>query len=103
MIKALARAHRWRELLVNGEADSIESIARRFRLDRGHAGMTLKLAFLSPKITRAILQGEQPQNLRLKDLLDADIPLSWHDQDEAFARLSEAPHLSLLQPYRGRV
>jgi len=102
LIKALARAHRWREMLING-ADSIESIARRFRLDRGHAGLTLKLAFLSPKITRSILQGEQPPGLRLKDLLDADIPLSWRDQDEAFARLCETARLSLLQPYRGRV
>jgi hypothetical protein len=81
LIKAVARAHRWRELLVTGEAKSIESIAKRFGLDRSHVGLTLRLAFLSPKITRAILGGEQPPRLSLAGLLATEIPLEWVAQD----------------------
>jgi site-specific DNA recombinase len=90
LIKAVARAHRWREMLTSGEADSIESIARRFGLDRGHVGLTLNLAFLSPALTRAILKGEQPSGLRLIRLLDAEIPLSWREQEEVFGPMQKA-------------
>jgi site-specific DNA recombinase len=83
LIKAVARAHQWRKMLEDGEAASIGELARRVRHDRGHVGLTLNLAFLSPTLTRAILRGEQPPGLRLSHLLNADIPLSWREQDAA--------------------
>ncbi|HEY1631856.1 MAG TPA: recombinase family protein [Rhizomicrobium sp.] len=81
LIKAIARAHHWRRLLEDGEVASIGELARRLKQDRGHVGLTLNLAFLSPALTRAILGGEQPPDLRLGHLLNADIPLSWREQD----------------------
>jgi site-specific DNA recombinase len=84
LIKALARAHQWRKMLVSGEASSIEALAQRFSLDRGHVGLTLNLAFLSPALTRAIVRGEQPPSLRLNRLLRDRIPLSWREQEAAF-------------------
>ncbi len=81
LIKAVARAHHWRKMLEDGEVTSIGELARRVRQDRGHVGLTLNLAFLSPALTRAILRGEQPPGLRLSHLLNADIPLSWREQD----------------------
>ena len=83
LIKAVARAHHWRKMLEDGEVASIGELARRIRQDRGHVGLTLNLAFLSPALTRAILRGEQPPGLRLSHLLNADIPLSWREQDTA--------------------
>jgi hypothetical protein len=50
-------------------------------------GRTLNLAFLSPAITRAIVRGEQPPGLRLTDLLNADIPLSWDAQNAMLQEL----------------
>jgi DNA invertase Pin-like site-specific DNA recombinase len=99
LIKAVARAHRWHEMLLSGEVETIGAIARRFGMERGHAGRILNLAFLNPRITRAILQGEQPQGLRLSHLLQADIPLSWEHQDGLLARLAESARQPLLQPY----
>jgi hypothetical protein len=90
LVKALARAHRWRQMLLDGEANSIEAIATRFGLDRGHVGLVLNLAFLSPDITRAILRGEQPTGLRLTHLLATDLPLSWGQQRTAIARVASA-------------
>src|ERR1700679_512251 len=81
LLKAIARAHRWRQMLLDGEVTSIDALAQRANLDRGHVGRTLNLAFLRPAITRAIVRGEQPPGLRLTDLLNADIPLSWDAQN----------------------
>jgi site-specific DNA recombinase len=81
LIKALARAHHWRQMLLDGEVDSIEALAQRMRQDRGHVGLTLKLGFLSPAITRAIMRGEQPSGLRLSHLLNGEIPMSWRAQE----------------------
>lgn len=41
-----------------------------------------RLAFLAPDIQRAILEGRQPANLRLADILSSDLPLRWDDQRE---------------------
>jgi DNA invertase Pin-like site-specific DNA recombinase len=84
LIKAVARAHQWRKMLLSGEVVSIEALAQRFGLDRGHVGLTLHLAFLSPTITRAIVRGEQPPDLRLNRLLRDTIPLSWREQEAKF-------------------
>jgi len=81
LLKAIARAWRWREMLLHGKARSIEELATRFGLDRGHVGLTLNLASLSPSIIRAIVQGEQPPGLRLVHLLNATFPLSWSVQE----------------------
>ena len=84
LIKALARAHQWRKMLLSGEATSMEDLARRFGMDRGHVGLTLNLAFLSPTLTRAIVRGEQPPGLRLNRLLRDGVPLSWREQEATF-------------------
>ena len=84
LIKALAHAHQWRKMLLSGEVTSIEALAKRLGLDRGHVGLTLNLAFLSPTLTRAVVRGEQPPELRLSRLLWSKIPLSWREQEAAF-------------------
>jgi hypothetical protein len=90
LLKALARAHQWRKMLLAGEATSIEGLAKRFDLDRGHVGLTLNLAFLSPVLTHAIVRGEQPPDLRLTRLLNGSIPLSWREQEIAFLPIATA-------------
>lgn len=70
--------------LLSGEVNSLEAIARRFRVDRGHARLVLNLAFLNPVLARAIVAGEQPPGLRLSQLLSWDTPLAWQAQERAF-------------------
>jgi site-specific DNA recombinase len=85
LVKALARACSWRAMLLSGEVHSIDELAQRFGLDRGHTGLTLKLAFLSPKIVRAILAGEQGPGVTLSRILAEDVPLFWDRQDAALS------------------
>jgi site-specific DNA recombinase len=40
----------------------------------------IRLAFLSPQITTAILEGRQPPELSLQHLLTRPIPLDWDRQ-----------------------
>ena len=81
LVKALARAHPWRQMLLSGELNSVEALAKRFGQDRGHVAQTLNLGFLSPALMRAVIRGEQPPGMRLTHLLAADLPLSWRDQE----------------------
>jgi DNA invertase Pin-like site-specific DNA recombinase len=86
LIKAVARAHHWKQMLVDGEVASVDGLAAGVKQERRHVGRTLALAFLSPDLTKAILQGKQPTGLRLAHLMEADIPLSWKSQHEMFDR-----------------
>jgi hypothetical protein len=88
LIKALARAHHWKRMLLEGEISSVEEIARHYGQDRRYVGRILTLAFLSPKIMQAILAGTQLRGLRLSHLLQAQLPLTWAEQDAAIAALS---------------
>ena len=79
LIKAIVRAHKWRDKLVSGETSSTRAIAREEGLTERPVGRTLRLAFLAPDIVEAILDGRQPADLELKHLLQ-NIPLAWDEQ-----------------------
>lgn len=80
-------------MLLDGEVTSIDTLAHQAKLDRGHIGRTLNLAFLNP----AIIREEQPPGLRLTHLLGADIPLSWSAQNAMLQSLNAGqPRRSLI-------
>ncbi len=81
LIKAIARAHRWQEMLDTREAKSIADIANQEGLPKSYASQVIKLTELAPDITSAILEGKQPTTLQLKDLIKAGpLPLNWNEQ-----------------------
>ncbi|MBP8183140.1 MAG: hypothetical protein KAX88_03470, partial [Rhodoferax sp.] len=47
-----------------------------------------RLAFLAPGIIEAILDGEQPADLTMEDLL-APFPAEWSQQDCHFAKMQQ--------------
>jgi site-specific DNA recombinase len=44
----------------------------------------IRLAYLSPGMTRAILDGMQPALLTPADLMQRDIPVDWGEQRRSF-------------------
>jgi hypothetical protein len=60
MVKALARAFRWRRLLENGTHSAIGEIAAAEKINEFYVGRVLRLTLLSPDIIEAILGGRQP-------------------------------------------
>ena len=85
MVKALARAFRWKRMLDTGQYASISEIAAKERIDRGYVGTVLRLTLLAPDIVEAILNGEAAE-LSLPRLLEP-FPLEWNEQRAVLRRL----------------
>jgi hypothetical protein len=79
MIKALARAFRWRKLLETGTHTTVAEIAAVEKINASYVGRVLRLTLLSPEIVEAILDGRQPADLQLEDLL-RPLPVGWREQ-----------------------
>jgi site-specific DNA recombinase len=81
LIKAIARGRAWFDEMVNGEVASISELSRREGLNMRYITQQIELAFLSPTIVEAILQGRQRVDLTFESLKRVgDLPLSWADQ-----------------------
>jgi hypothetical protein len=79
MVKALARAFRWRELLERGEYATVVEIANAERINESYVSRLLRLTLLAPDILEAILDGGHPPNITLATLMQR-LPISWHEQ-----------------------
>jgi hypothetical protein len=82
LIKALARAHAWKEKLFSGQAPSIQTIAKAEGITPRYVGRIIRLAFLAPDIVEAIFDGYQPADLELERLMKG-VPIGWHEQRRA--------------------
>ena len=79
MVKALARAFRWRKMLDTGVHATLEDLARAKGVAPSYVSRVLRLTLLAPEIVEAILDGRQPAGLQLDDLLEG-FPLEWEGQ-----------------------
>ena len=82
LIRALARAHRWKRMLENGTHASINALAEAEKINRAYVCRLLNLTLLSPEITEAVLDGRQPKGMMLEELVRA-IPAEWAEQHRA--------------------
>jgi hypothetical protein len=85
LIRALARAHRWKRLLEEGRYRSAGELAEAERVSRRYVNRLLRLTLLAPDIQEAILEGRQPKALQLKELTRA-MPSAWEEQRSALLR-----------------
>ena len=60
MVKALARAFRWRKMLDTGVFSTIEDLSRAKGVHATYVSRVLRLTLLAPEIVEAILDGRQP-------------------------------------------
>ena len=84
MVKALARAFRWRRMLDDGVHATLEDLARAKGVHATYVSRVLRLTLLAPEVIEAILDGRQPTELQLDDLMDG-YPLEWEGQRRALA------------------
>jgi hypothetical protein len=85
LIKAIARGRAWFEELATGRAQSLQDLARRDGITRRYIRRLVDLAFLSPQLVEAILQGRQPVVLTATRLTELDLPLDWAEQKRLLA------------------
>ena len=82
LLKAIARAHRWRERIIAGEVYSKEQLATEAGLNASYLGRLLRLIALAPEILESILQEQSIADLPLKQLIRR-LSLDWkHQQSE---------------------
>jgi hypothetical protein len=72
LVKALAWARDLRWRLEHGK--SLNELAREDSCSRPYVSSLIRLGYLAPGITRAIVNGTQPAQLTLADLMSRDIP-----------------------------
>lgn len=58
-------------------------LAKSEKLHRSYFSQVLRLAYLAPDITTAILEGRQPEGLTATVIEHAHLPLSWLEQRTA--------------------
>lgn len=81
LIGMIARAHLYLEALTDGTHTSHADVASRFNAHGPDISRILPMAFLSPKITEAILTGRQSVDLTIAKLTRMlELPMAWKEQ-----------------------
>ncbi|HCQ65497.1 MAG TPA: hypothetical protein DIU07_10205 [Rhodobacteraceae bacterium] len=83
IVKALARAFRWKRMLESGEFTTIGELAEHEKIAPSYMTRVLRLTLLAPDIIEAILEGKQGPEVTLKRMLDP-FPMDWAAQVEYF-------------------
>ena len=84
LVKALARAFRWKRMLESGEFATIAELAEREGIATSYMTRILRLTQLEPGIIEAVLDGRQNDAVTLARLMDP-FPISWIEQKNIFS------------------
>jgi hypothetical protein len=79
LLKALAKAFRWRSQIESGEYASISELARARGVNDSYACRLLRMTLLSPHIVTAILERRHYLDRTLKELT-RPVPKEWDRQ-----------------------
>ena len=79
LLKAVVRAHRWREMLESGTYSCAADLAKAEKVNDSYVSRILRLTLLSPDVVEAVVSGRQPGTLQVDDLLKP-LPSLWQQQ-----------------------
>ncbi|MFC3086027.1 recombinase family protein [Tabrizicola soli] len=85
LIRVLAEARNWAKALREGV--SLTELAARTGHSEPYMRTRIQLAFLSPRLQQAILEGRQPPGLTVAYLVREPLPLDWDEQQRRLAAL----------------
>jgi hypothetical protein len=81
LVKLIARAHHLSNELAKGSSERLADLAQAAGLTSSYFTRVLRLAYLAPDITRAIIEGRHPRDLTAQKLLaHSRLPLAWPEQ-----------------------
>jgi hypothetical protein len=81
LLRALARAYRWRHQIEGGKYSSITDLAKAEGVNQSYACRLLRLTLLAPDVVVEVLNGRQTTDLMLKELLKP-LPSEWAKQSD---------------------
>ena len=79
LVKALARAFRWKKMLESGQFTTITELAEHEKLALTYLTRVLRLSLLAPDVVEMILEGRQRAEITLAALLEP-FPVAWEGQ-----------------------
>jgi len=82
LIRAIVTAQAWVEEIKAGR--SVSDIMQAHNIPEGMIWKRIRLAFLSPKILQAIVDGTSDRDLTIKMLTQHDLSLDWSEQQALF-------------------
>jgi hypothetical protein len=65
LVKALARAFRWRRMIETGRHATVAELAAAEKINSSYVSRVLRMTLLAPEIIEAILAGRQPEGLTM--------------------------------------
>ena len=82
LLRIIARAHDIQARLIQNTELTVHDIAREERVSAAYIYNLLRLPWLAPDITTAIVNGRQPQQLNAKTLMRqaSRLPADWAEQ-----------------------
>ena len=79
LLRAIALSWKWSEMLFSGEIANISHLAKQVGLSEAYVARIVSLFNLAPSIVEDIMNGQIPEGLSLKQLLDG-MPDDWREQ-----------------------
>lgn len=95
LVKALARAFRWKRILEDGRYGSISELAAAEKINESYVSRLLRLTLLAPNIVEALLDGWQAPEVTLPVLM-GPLPAEWASQRKALFDCDPAKQPSAL-------
>jgi len=86
LVKALARAFRWKQMLESSEFATIAELAEREGIAPSYMTRVLRLTLLAPDIVEAILEGKQGPEVTFAQVLKP-FPMDWSKQEALFCNV----------------
>jgi hypothetical protein len=84
MLRLLAQAHRYREMMLEAQGHTMRDLAREAGVGRPYFSRVVRLGFLGPDVVKAVLRDRHPPELTAKRLsLHTKLPIAWEDQVSA--------------------
>jgi len=78
LVSAIARGRYWLDEIISGKTASVSQIAKREHCSTRQVNLTISLAFLSPVLVQAAVDGKLPRGIGVASLRDA--PADWAAQ-----------------------
>ena len=84
MLRLLAQAHRYREMMLEAQGRTMSDLARQAGVGRSYFSRIVRLGFLAPDVVKAVLHDRHPPELTAKQLsLRTKLPSAWQDHISA--------------------
>jgi hypothetical protein len=88
VIRALARAFRWRRMIESGEYGTVREIAEAEGVNASHVSRVLRLTLLAPGIVEGLVGARVAKRGLSAEVLLEPFSVGWQEQMQVFAKLA---------------